>query len=83
MGAGAGYELRSGTPIGGSSRWSRVDLDSGAVNGGKSDIFSAGLNWWAHEDLMASVNWRYVSLDRNGVAGESHAIVARLQLLLD
>lgn len=64
-------------------RYSHIDLNDSGISGGESDILSAGLNWWPHDDLGFSINYRYIQADRLGVKGDSHLINTRLIYLID
>jgi len=47
------------------------------------DILSLGVNWWFSRSTTFSLNYRYISLDREGLQGNSSGLNARIQLLLD
>ena len=47
------------------------------------DIYSLGVNWWFHRSANLGVNYRYISLDRSGIQGDSSGLNARLMLMLD
>jgi phosphate-selective porin OprO/OprP len=66
-----------------STRFSRIDLTDGLVNGGEMDIFSIGANWWLSPFFNVNMNYRYIMLDKNGVSGNSSGILARLMLVLE
>jgi len=64
-------------------RYSNTDLTDGAVDGGEMDIWSLGVNWWFTRSAHLGLNYRYISLDREGLQGDSSGINARILLMLD
>ena len=64
-------------------RYSNTDLTDGAVDGGEMDIYSLGVNWWFACNAHLGVNYRYITLDRDGMEGTSSGLNARLLLMLD
>ncbi len=64
-------------------RYSKTDLTDGTIDGGDMDIYSLGVNWWFTRSAHLGVNYRYIELDRSGIAGKSSGINARLLLMLD
>ena len=66
-----------------SARWSNIDLEDGAVEGGKMDIASLGLSWWATPFFGINANYRYIWNELGGQEGESSGLNARLILLLE
>ena len=64
-------------------RYSYLDLSDNGIDGGAIDVFSAGLNWWLRPDLMASVNYRLIELERGDESGTSHALIGRLVFLIE
>jgi phosphate-selective porin OprO/OprP len=66
-----------------STRFSRIDLTDGLVNGGEMDIFSIGANWWLSPFFNVNMNYRYIMLDKGGVSGNSSGILARIMLVLE
>jgi phosphate-selective porin OprO/OprP len=66
-----------------SFRWSSLDLTDGLIDGGEMDILSLGLNWWLTPVFNFNMNYRYVTLDRFGVKGNSSGIMTRILLLLE
>ena len=65
------------------ARYSSLDLTDGTVDGGEMDILSLGINWWFSRSTTFSLNYRYISLDRAGLQGNSSGLNARIQLILD
>lgn len=75
------------------ARYSSTDLSENVADfgfsdfpvqdGGKVDIWSAGLNWWLSPYLNVSVNYRYITLDRFGFEGTSQGFNSRLVLILE
>ncbi len=65
------------------ARYSNLDLTDGGIDGGEMEIFSLGLNWWLTQSAQASLNYRYVDLDRFDLTGQSSGIDLRLLLVLD
>lgn len=65
------------------SRFSRIDLSNGLVDGGEMDILSMGLNWWLQPTFGISLNYRYIILERNQVKGRSSGLLARIILMLE
>ncbi|ADE55636.1 OprO/OprP family phosphate-selective porin [Coraliomargarita akajimensis] len=66
-----------------SLRYSHLDLNDGPIQGGKTDIWSAAMNWWPRKDLNMSVNYRYIQLEKNGFEGNTHALVSRITFLIE
>ena len=75
------------------ARYSHADLSDSIADfgypefpiqdGGKVDIWSAGLNWWLSPYLHVSLNYRYITLDRFDFEGTSQGINSRLMLILE
>jgi phosphate-selective porin OprO/OprP len=70
-------------------RYSHTDLSDGPIKGGEMDIWTLGLNWWLRKDIMTSINWRHVELDKPPqqalapVRGQSSGWTSRVVLILD
>ncbi|NOR67912.1 MAG: hypothetical protein GQ528_11210 [Woeseiaceae bacterium] len=64
-------------------RWSDLDLTDGQIDGGEMDILSLGLNWWLTPVFNVNMNYRYITLDRFGVEGNSSGIMTRVLLMLE
>ncbi len=47
------------------------------------DIYSLGVNWWVTRGAHLSVDYRYITLDRDGTQGDSSGLNARVMLMLD
>jgi len=65
------------------ARWSTIDLDEGVVRGGKMDIASLGLTWWATTYISVSANYRYIWSVLDGSEGTSSGFNTRLVLALE
>ena len=65
------------------TRWSSLDATDGGLDGGELDILSAGVNWWLTPFFHVSFNYRWITLDRLGVSGDSHGFNSRVMLLLE
>jgi len=64
-------------------RYSRLDLTDEAVDGGEMDILSLGAIWWFSRSAHFALNYRHITLDREGLQGNSSGINARILLMLD
>ena len=60
-------------------RIGRVDLNDGAVQGGKMNGWWAGVNWWATRRWKASIGYGNIDLDRSGLNGNTRTLLTRLQ----
>jgi phosphate-selective porin OprO and OprP len=60
-------------------RFSHVDLDSGAVQGGAFDKSYVGINWWATRRWKLGAGWGRTWLDRFGTTGVTNSMLTRLQ----
>lgn len=65
------------------SRWSSIDLNNGAVEGGAMNTLSLGLNWWPVAAIQVNINYRYSELDHYGLNGFNHGLVTRLSFVLE
>ena len=65
------------------ARWSSIDLSDGLVDGGKMDIMSLGINWWLSPIFNVNMNYRFITLDRGGIEGDSSGFATRVTLLLE
>jgi phosphate-selective porin OprO/OprP len=61
------------------ARLSRVDLDDGAVSGGRFTKSYVGANWWATNRWKLGVGWGRTWLDAKGQTGVTDAVLARIQ----
>jgi phosphate-selective porin OprO and OprP len=61
------------------ARYSREDLDDGAVQGGSFDKTYLGVNWWATRRAKLGVGWGHTLLDRFDKNGVTDSILLRLQ----
>lgn len=61
------------------ARYSHLDLNDAALEGGRLDDFTAGLNWYLNPNVRISAN--YVLADRDE-GGEAHIGEMRFQLFL-
>ena len=64
-------------------RWSDLDLTDGLIDGGKMDILSLGFSWWLTPVFNFNMNYRFITLDRFGVEGDSSGLNVRLLLVLE
>ena len=64
-------------------RWSELDLADGLIDGGDMDILSLGLSWWLTPVFNVNMNYRYITLDRSGVEGDSSGLNVRVLLMLE
>lgn len=61
------------------ARASRVDLDDGAVQGGRFVKSYLGANWWATPRLKFGAGWGRTWLDEGGTRGITDALLLRTQ----
>jgi phosphate-selective porin OprO/OprP len=61
------------------ARFSHVDLDDAAVQGGSFDKTYLGLNWWATRRWKFGVGWGHTWLDRFSTTGETDSVLTRFQ----
>jgi len=64
-------------------RWSELDLTDGLIDGGEMDILSLGLSWWLTPVFNVNMNYRFITLDRFGVEGDSSGLNVRVLLMLE
>jgi len=62
------------------ARYSTLDLEDGSVRGDTMDVYSLGLNRWLTPLTELSMDYRYISLDRDGTTWHSQGVNARLML---
>ena len=61
------------------ARYSNVDLDDGAIQGGKFDKIYLGVNWWATRRWKLGAGWGRTWLERFGDKGVTDSFLARTQ----
>jgi len=61
------------------ARFAHVDLDDGAVQGGKFDKTYLGINWWATRRWKIGFGWGHTWLDRLGKTGVTDSFLTRIQ----
>lgn len=66
-----------------SVRWSELDQNDKAVNGGRVGIASVGFTWWLSPLSNISLNYRHILLDHSGLSGQSDGLNARVFLSLE
>lgn len=66
-----------------SVRYSNLDANDAGLAGGDMDIWSAGVNWWLSPYMNVNFNYRYITLDRDGVRGTSQGFNSRVTLILE
>ena len=64
------------------TRFSRIDLTDGSLQGGEMDVWSLGGDWWLTQAAHVSVNYRLARLDRLGLNGLSSGLNVRFMLML-
>jgi hypothetical protein len=64
------------------AHFSNVDLDGGAITGGKFWRFTPMLNWYVSDHVRLAFVYGYGSLDRFGLVGKTRFFQTRLQLQL-
>ncbi len=62
------------------ARLGTIDLDDGAVRGGRADDVTVGLNWYAADWLRFSLDHVRVSSERQGVSDDLAATTLRTQI---
>jgi len=66
-----------------SARWSTIDLNDGGLRGGEMDVASLGLTWWLAPYITASVNYRYIWHERDGIGGSASGFNTRIGVSLE
>lgn len=61
------------------TRFAVVDLDDGAIQGGRFTRIEAGANWWATTRWKFGLLYGHVKLDRFGTTGHTDSLLTRLQ----
>jgi phosphate-selective porin OprO and OprP len=62
------------------ARVSQVDLNDGAVNGGRLTDYTLGLGWYLNPNTRMLFNYIYADLDRAGDSGYAHIWETRFQV---
>jgi phosphate-selective porin OprO/OprP len=65
------------------ARWSDLALTDGGIDGGELEIFSLGLSWWLSPIFKVDFNYRWITLDRFGVQGNSSGFNTRVLLIME
>ena len=60
-------------------RYGVVDLNDGAVHGGRMTGWWTGINWWATRRWKASIGYGTIDLDKGGTVGNTQTVLSRLQ----
>lgn len=63
-------------------RYSYVDMDSGAIQGGKFQRITPMVNWHLSDNVRLEAAYGYSLLDRDGIQGGTQFFQTRLQLTL-
>ncbi len=66
----------------GAARWSWVDLDDGAVSGGRMHLLGAGFNWYWNRIVRWQLGYELGFVDGGPLDGRLHVFQARFQLVL-
>ncbi len=61
----------------------QCEVQPSGLEGGDMDIWSAGINWWLTPYMNVNVNYRYITLDKDGEEGTSQGMNTRLVLVLE
>jgi phosphate-selective porin OprO/OprP len=61
------------------ARYSHVDLDDGAINGGELDCVTAGVNWYLNPNTRVMLNYVYADSDKL-YDGEANIFQTRFQI---
>jgi phosphate-selective porin OprO/OprP len=60
-------------------RYSKIDLDDGAITGGQFERWTVGANWYANREWRLEVNYGQRTLDRFDTRGHTDFLQFRLQ----
>jgi phosphate-selective porin OprO/OprP len=63
-------------------RYSHIDLDSQAINGGKFGRFTPQVNWYLSDNVRLELSYGYGHLDRFDFKGNTQFFQTRIQLTL-
>jgi len=61
------------------ARYSKIDLTSGAVDGGKFDRWSGAFSWFPTNEFRFEFNYGYGTMERFGIRGRTRFYQLRLQ----
>jgi len=61
-------------------RYSTLDLDDGAINGGEEDNWTVGLNWYVNPHVRIMANYIDVDVERAGVNDDPNIFAVRTQI---
>lgn len=61
------------------ARYSHVDLQDAAIDGGLLDKVHVGVNWWASRQWKVGVSYGDADLDRGDIRGNTRMLLCRLQ----
>ena len=64
------------------ARWSWVDLDDGAIQGGRMHVLSAAFNWYWNRYVRWQTGYELAFVDRGPLDGRLHVFQVRFQLVL-
>ena len=64
------------------AQFSKIDLDSGTLSGGKYWRFTPMVNWYMSDNLRLEFVYGYGSLNRFGLVGKTHFFQSRIQMQL-
>ena len=62
-------------------RYSRLNLNSGAIRGGDMGVINLGLNWYWSRYVRWQLNYEHAKVDEGPLPGTLHIIQGRLQLM--
>ncbi|GAB3386108.1 OprO/OprP family phosphate-selective porin [Lysobacter fragariae] len=60
-------------------RYDTIDLNDGAVAGGKMDSWTLGANWYWHSNFKFAMNYVMVNTKKAGVSDDPNVLEARVQ----
>ncbi len=60
-------------------RYDTIDLDDGAVQGGKMNTWTAGVNWYWRSNFKFALNYVKVNSERRGLSDDPSIVEARAQ----
>jgi phosphate-selective porin OprO/OprP len=65
------------------TRFSDINLNDGAIQGGEMQIATLGLNWWLTPFFSVNMGYKYIWNEKDGEKGESSGLLTRLILVLE